>query len=92
MFFITCFESLSGDSRKRIVGFVTDPKVAEECLRNNHMDIHESIYDYAVIERMYEGFYPFTDFRKFYKWNENECGYREIPEPTEMHGVCNIAF
>ncbi len=92
MYFITCFDSLSEDSGKRTVGFVKDLSVAERCLRDNYMDIRESIYDYAVIERMYEGIYPFTDYRKFYKWNGNEYGYREIPEPTEMHGVCNIAF
>ena len=92
MYFITCLESLSEDSGKRTVGFATELIFAETYLHNNYMDIRESIYDYAVIERMYEGLYPFTDFRKFYKWNEDEGGYREIPEPTEMHGVCNIAF
>lgn len=54
---------------------------AEYHVMYNILDIHETCYDYVVIEASEEGFYPASTERWWYGFN-NEIGeYYQIEEP-----------
>lgn len=44
-------------------------------------DINETIYDYAVIEKIGPGLYPYCINRWFYKFNYKDDAYECIIEP-----------
>lgn len=68
----------------RVVGFYTDKTKAEDTVINNVCDLWETIYDYAVIERIDEGIYKSTHERQFYKYNMDLRKYESIEEPKEL--------
>lgn len=68
IYVITTFEKAEHDrngclehGNARSVAWFSDYWQAKKYVENNICDIHETIYDYAVIETLPEGIYP-TDF------------------------------
>ena len=73
----------------RTVGWYESFNDAEKCVVYNNGDIWETCYDYAIIEEVEEGLYPYCKPRWFYKYNIETGEYERIEEPELMkHIVC----
>ena len=70
----------------RSVGWRPTFEMAEETVKNNVCDIWEYCYDYACIEELDYGLYPFAEERWFYKFNRKTGHYEEIDEPAILRG------
>ena len=59
----------------RTVGFYFDNADALACIENNWGDIHEGMYNYAIIEETVEGLYPDVHMFQWFEWvGDNEEG------------------
>ena len=97
IFLITMFEDLSSEEgcfRKpsRAVGFYGSFHEAEIAITNNYGDIRECLYDYAVLEEITEGLYPYPLNRKVYKFNEKTGKYHPIPEPKYLKHIYGMTI
>jgi hypothetical protein len=99
MYFITVFEELPkinsaimyiGSNHN--VGFVKSFEVANDIVSNNYNDIWENKYTYCVIEYIEEGIKQPVLKRWFYKYNEDEDGYKEIDEPINFKNYHNFVI
>ena len=99
MYFITCFQKYEqtkygvpdvGDYRT--FGYYTHKERAIECLHNNNLDIHEDMYDYAVVEKIPMGLYPLAEERIFFKWDEEKHLFSEIDGTEFANNFGNYAF
>jgi len=57
----------------------------------NHTDIHEDSYDYAVIEKVPEGVIPMSEDIKWFVWegDPDKGKYVECPKPKWAEITCN---
>ena len=69
-----------GDARS--VGWRPTLEMAVNTVTSNMCDIWEYCYDYACIEELDYGLYPFPENRWFYKYNVGKGIYEEIDEPA----------
>jgi hypothetical protein len=97
MYFITTFTKYDIlDSKfieigsSRTVGYYKNKKDAIDTILENCGDIWETIYTYAVVERIEPGLYPIADERWFFKWNMDTRQYEPIEPLTSNFG--NYAF
>jgi len=74
-------------------GFYLDFDLAEKDVLKNGGYIHESYYDYVVIESLYVNV-PFTysyslekNSRKWYAWNKKQNSFAECQEPSWATGI-----
>lgn len=71
----------------RCFGWYADYETTEESVINNETDIWETYYNYAVIEKVYEGLYgtsySFTEEhgQVWFKYNEETGKYDNIEKP-----------
>jgi hypothetical protein len=95
IYLITVFDKCEPDERwgynigdTRSVGWRPTFEMAEDTVKDNMCDIWECCYDYACIEQLNHGLYPWPDERWFYKFNKNTGHYEEIDEPAILkdHG------
>lgn len=73
---------------KCLVGFFTDINEAHWAIKTNACDIHETCYEYAVIEIMNEGLYSTECDRWFYKWSNVTERYEAIKTPEMFQHMC----
>lgn len=99
MFFITCFEKVSTDDlgwismgATRTFGYERTFTDAKYALNTNCYDMHEYLYDYAVVEDICDGIHPHCKDRWFFKYDSEKDGFFEIDEPAEFEHYCNIAL
>ena len=99
MFFITCFsrrengESESPDfSDMRTFGYFDSFEACNQALHENWCDMHECLYEFAVIEQIEQGIHPHAKEMDWYRWDNEKCGFFEIDKPTETNGYCNYAI
>ena len=78
------YNYILGDVRS--VGWRPTLEMAVEAVETNMCDIWETCYDYACIEELDYGLYPFANQRWFYKYNEKTGRYDEIDEPHILKG------
>lgn len=97
IYLITVFSKCEPDSRwgynigsSRSVGWRPTFEMAEETVKRNTCDIWEYCYDYACIEELDYGLYPFAKERWFYKYNQATGCYEEMDEPVFLKGRGNI--
>lgn len=97
IYLITVFDKCEPDARwdydlgcTRSVGWRPTFEMAEDTVKNNVCDIWEYCYDYACIEELDYGLYPFAEERWFYKFNRDTGHYEEIDEPVILKGRGNI--
>lgn len=78
-----------GQRGQRCFGYFQTFEEAEEAVLNNYCDIWETIYEYAVIEKVRDGIHQIDLEPMWYKWNlEKEC-YEKTEKPTFASGyVC----
>lgn len=93
---ITAFEDLCDkygvNGFSRCFGFYADLETAKERLKNNTMDINETIYNYAVIEEVGEGIHYYAQKRWFYKFDYEKGIYYPIDEPEELKQIVNFGI
>lgn len=101
MYFITTFETIEpsdlgfvkvGDSRTP--GYYPEKQMAVNALHENRCDLWETIYDYAVIEKIGPGLYQYAmdENRQFFKWDDERKGFFEIDEPVEFAHRCGFGI
>lgn len=73
-----------------IVGFYSDKESAFDIVINNCGDLHETCYDYALIEEVEEGIYPGSTTRWFFKFNMDTQQYEPISEPEGYEHFCDL--
>lgn len=77
----------------RVVGWFPTLKEAEDCLKTNCGDVHETNFDYSVIEEIEPGFYSAAHAKKhWYEWIKELEGYQSINEPPQWHNVFAIGM
>ena len=99
MYFITCFERYGKTElgwpdigSSRTVGYYPHKEWAVEDLHLNNLDIHEDMYDYAVIEKIPMGLYPVAEETIYFKWDEEKQGFYEIDGNDMKDCFGNYAF
>lgn len=79
---------------QRLVGYYFDKDNAFDAVKNNCLDINESCYDYALIEKVEEGLYrpAIKHERWLFKYDRANCIYKEILEPEFMNHLCGLTI
>ncbi len=67
------------------VGYFYEFADAQRAVIGNVCDINETIFDYAVIEEMPVGLYPYSTNSWFYKFNYDKKVYEAIEKPAFVH-------
>lgn len=75
----------------RTWGFFQDKELATSITESNAYDIHDGMYEYAVIEEYDEGIANNTGNTQWFKWDDNKAGYVKINEPLYARSVCRFA-
>ena len=79
----------------RTVGFFPEIEEAREAVKSNCGDIHEYLYDFVIIEKMYPGFYPCcvdgSDF-EWYRFNRETQCYEILENHVGNSIFCNFAI
>lgn len=99
MFFITCVEKIEIDELgwldcgdKRTFGFYSSLDPIKASLHTNCCDMHETIYNYAIVEEFHGGIHPSVLSKQWFKWDEEKQGFFEIEEPYETQKYTNFAL
>ena len=98
MYFITCLENLEKDALgwlgdARCFGYFLNYERAKEALETNECDVWEmGVFEYAVIEKVEPGIHPHAEEIAWFKFDTENCGFREIPKPEETNGEYNYAL
>ena len=98
MFFISAFEHLPKSTEDlrigdcRAFGYFHEYEDAVQRLHENTCDMHECMYRYAVIEKVWPGIHPYVESRQFFKYDKELDGFFEIDEPETIKRLCNFAL
>ena len=68
-------------------GYYWNREEAIDAVHRNVTDMHETIYPYAIIERLEPGLFPGPKEREWFGWDEEKDGFYEIETPE-----CNKHF
>ena len=74
---------------KRSMGYFVNLKDAISCVKQNCMDIHEEIYEYAIIESVEEGLFRYTKPEDvlWFLFDDNTKTYIETTCPKSQERV-----
>lgn len=94
MYFITSIKGFDkyGSTGSRTFGYYETYWEADHAVKRNTCDIHEYVYDYAVIEEIEPGIHAIAEKRWFYKFNHDYRIYSPIEEPEEAKGFINFSI
>ena len=100
MYFITCFSRYEIYNKtgvldigpSRTFGYYPHKEWAIEDLHKNNTNLHEYLYDYAVVEKIPMGLYPLAEERILFKWDEDKQGFYEIDGDCMQDCFGNYAF
>ena len=88
MFFITCFEKCEKDERgyfnsgdMRTFGYFDTVEACIQALNENVCDMHECLYEFAVIENIGQGIHPHSKEVAWFRWDDKRHGFFEIQKP-----------
>ena len=85
--------AMDGFFSTRTVGWYSSKKDAEDCVLNNYGDIYEDgCYQYATIEEVHEGLYPFVEHSWWFKWDKEKGGYQPIDKPEAYCHMSNFSI
>lgn len=68
-------------------GYYSNLEAAVDAVHRNVTDIHETIYPYAIIERLDHGLFPIPKGRYWFGWEEEKNGFYEIEKPDGADAV-----
>ena len=83
MYFVTTIDPKDDDMR--CVGYFNKFKKAEKSVLNNACDIHETCYNYCVIENIKEGLYQYDYNAIWYQWDDINKEYKKIKGIPEKY-------
>ena len=63
-------------------GYYRNKEDAVDAVHRNVTDIHETIYPYAIIERLEQGLFPVPKEREWFGWDDEKYGFYEIETPN----------
>lgn len=98
LYFVTVIGTRNWDGkeeydRSRCWGYYYNLDDAITAIVENHTDIHECWYDYAVIESVPWGVLPIgTEELKWFKWNAEADRYELISKPEFSNQIVNWAI
>jgi hypothetical protein len=99
MWFITVFETREINELgwteygcQRCWGYYSDHDKALSALHENRTDMWETIYDYAVLEKIPEGLIPDPEEVQWFKFDMKRNGYFEIPMPEGENGYSSFTI
>ena len=99
MWFITVFETreinelgFTDYGCQRCWGYYRDRETAVQALHENRTDMWETIYDYAVLEKIPEGLIPDPEEVQWFKFDRKRNGYFEIPMPEGEHDYSSFTI
>ena len=98
MYFITCFqkyEKVNGwpeIGASRTFGYYNYRDWAIEDLHRNNTDLHEMLYNYAIIEKIPGGLSQLAEEKIFFKWDEERRGFFEVDGAEFEDCFGNYAF
>ena len=93
MYFITMVDKAETlDHSSRCFGYKDNFDDAQRCVIENCMDLHEYLYEYAVIEYIPTGIHPFREFEYWYKFNHDTKKFDPIKKPEAFKEICNFAL
>lgn len=85
-----------GSSIGRTVAVVDEFALADAWLRSNAADLHETIYQIALIEEVYKnelyGGLVYGREQFWYAWEPNEHGFRPIETPECYRSSCGYGI
>jgi hypothetical protein len=90
MFFITAIHSQTVHCDQRTFGYHTTLHKAESSVKGNVGDMHESLYDFIVIEEIKCGIHSPVVQEWWYKWNHTRWELCE--KPDQFIGIVNFAI
>ena len=100
MYFITCFEKCERHPKlgcfdggsSRCFGYKETLENAEQALNENWCDMHECLYDYAVVEKLGPYIHPDVEEEYWFKYDKEKDGFFRIEKPEAAYGACNYAL
>lgn len=98
MYFITCFERLPPEGNCldigacRCFGYKETYEEAVEALHENSCDMFETIYMYAIIEKLGPYIHPFPEMKQYFKYDFERDGFFEIDEPESTKNLSNFSL
>ena len=98
MYFIACFEKIDSSQGLldigdlRVFGYFSAKKDAFNSLKENKCDLHEFLYNYAVVEKIEEGLHPDAEEEYFFKFNKMSGGFELIDKPIELFHCRNFTI
>jgi len=90
IFTITLLRGLNVEADERTVGWYQSLRRAKDTVEDNYCDIHETIWEYAIIEKLGRGLYPEVINEYWFQWQNGK--YVEIPKPEGLRDLCNWAI
>ena len=78
----------------RTVGYYFTYDDARDAVVNNSCDIHETMYNYALIEKVAPGLYngAVSESRSFFKYDREKDMYDPIEEPAFLYHAYGIGI
>ena len=99
MFFITCFSKCENDARgnldigdMRTFGYFDNLETSKQALNENWCDMHEGLYEFAVIENIGQGIHPHAKEIAWFRWDDEKQGFFEIEKPECTRNYSNYAL
>ena len=99
MFFITCFSKCENDARgnldigdMRTFGYFDNLETSKQALNENWCDMHEGLYEFAVIENIGQGIHSHAKEIAWFRWDDEKWGFFEIQKSECTEGYCNYAL
>ncbi len=89
-----CFYGKHRESNEqRTFGYEFTKIEAEKIVINNYGDIHETNFEYAVIEEVFPGLCNSDSYKYFwYKWNIKTQQYKAIKPPKHWDSIVGISI
>lgn len=99
MFFITCFEKCEKDGRgcfvtgdMRTFGYFDNLEACTQALNENVCDMHECLYEFAVIESIGQGIHSHAKEVAWFRWDDEKQGFFETKKPVCTRNYSNYAL
>lgn len=76
----------------RCVGWFDNFPEAKCAVENNFSNMHDNMYEYAIIESYEPGILLPETSRTLFKWNTNNSQYEPIEIPIELSKISNFGI
>lgn len=80
MYMVTVITAIDDGGIEEFVGWFSKRKKAIRHVINNNSDINETMFDYALVQYMPEGFYQISPDKMWFKFNYDTKKYEMLCE------------